>query len=180
MLALIGGTAATILDSYAQKMIALAGRLRPPLRLPDGYTVTVRLEDDDGRRRRRPRRGLPLDRAGRLAAQPTTAGVRRAPGGPQPSIATTGRPHAGERGPVRLMCEILDYRYARYISGDAEMIHPLIHRGLWRDLQVWLPAIDYSSLHEGEAVPRRAAPPVPVALKVYPPWAGCRSALGWR
>ena len=67
------------------------------------------------------------------------------------------------------MCEILDYRYARYVSGDAEMIHPLIHRGLWRDVQVWLPAIDYSGPQgPGVATDGRRTTTVPLVLKVYP------------
>jgi len=32
------------------------------------------------------------------------------------------------------MCEILDYRYARTLSGASQMIDPYIHRGLWRDV----------------------------------------------
>ena len=64
-------------------------------------------------------------------------------------------PLAGEYGPVRLMCEILDYRYARYASGSEQMIHPFIHRGPWRDVQVWLPAIDYEDASDG----RRAGAP---------------------
>jgi cytochrome c-type biogenesis protein CcmF len=81
------------------------------------------------------------------------------------------------------MCEILDYRYARYVSGDAEMIHPFIHRRLWRDVQLWLPAIDYAAAPGGAvAADARRATTVPVVLKVYPMalwlWLGLGLALG--
>ena len=69
----------------------------------------------------------------------------------------------------------------RYISGDAEVIHPLIHRGLWGDVQVWLPAIDYSA-QDGVVTDARRATTVPVVLKVYPLvgwlWVGLGLALG--
>jgi cytochrome c-type biogenesis protein CcmF len=93
-------------------------------------------------------------------------------------------PTAGDRGPVRLMCEILGYRYARYASGATQMMHPFIHRGLLRDVQVWLPAIDYTA---GSAAPgarpaaTRRVTTVPVVLKVYPLisllWLGLALAL---
>jgi cytochrome c-type biogenesis protein CcmF len=66
---------------------------------------------------------------------------------------------------VRLLCEILDYRYARYTSGATQMIHPFIHRGAWRDVQVWLPPIEYEM---ADGVAARRASTVPVVLKVYP------------
>ena len=47
VLALIGGSAATILDSYAQKMITWPDDFRQPIRLPDGFTVSVRIEDEN-------------------------------------------------------------------------------------------------------------------------------------
>ena len=76
-------------------------------------------------------------------------------------------PLAGDYGAVRLMCEILDYRYARYASDSDQMIHPFIHRGAWRDVQVWLPAVEYEQGTDGGAPARRAST-VPLVLKVYP------------
>jgi cytochrome c-type biogenesis protein CcmF len=102
------------------------------------------------------------------------------------SVYRDDRPSAaGDRGPVRLMCEILDYRYARYASGTTQMIHPFIHRGVLRDVQVWLPAIDYaaSPARGGASSPAtiRQVTTVPVVLKVYPLisllWMGLAFAL---
>ena len=58
------------------------------------------------------------------------------------------------------MCEILDYRYARYVSDSDQMIHPFIHRGAWRDVQVWLPAIEHEQASDGGRR-RGARPPCP-------------------
>ncbi len=170
MLALFGGSAATILNSYAQKMITWPDDFGQPIRLADGFTVDVRLEDErlgaDGARgggfRSIARVGWQLSQDGRI--------IEREEGH---SVYRDDRPPAsGDRGPVRLMCEILDYRYARYTGGATQMIHPFIHRGLLRDVQVWLPAIDYAAgLAAGGASPttiNREITTVPVVLKVYP------------
>jgi cytochrome c-type biogenesis protein CcmF len=170
MLALIGGSAATILDSYAQKMVRWPDDFGQPIRLPDGFTVDVRLEDEamtaDGARgggfRSIARVSWQLSQDGRV--------VERQEGH---SVYRDDRPPAvGDRGPVRLMCEILDYRYARYASGSTQMIHPFIHRGLLRDIQVWLPAIDYAAAAPADGASpmasARRVTTVPVVLKVYP------------
>jgi cytochrome c-type biogenesis protein CcmF len=183
MLALLGASAATILDSYAQKMITWPDDFGQPIRLPDGFTVDVHLEDDalapDGARgggfRSIAKVSWRLSQDGRLLERQEGHSVYR----------DDRPPAAGDRGPVRLMCEILDYRYARYASGTTQMIHPFIHRGLLRDVQVWLPAIDYTAgLAAGGASPAaitRQVTMVPVVLKVYPLisllWVGLALAL---
>ncbi|CAD5110268.1 cytochrome c biogenesis protein CcsA [Zestomonas carbonaria] len=44
------------------------------------------------------------------------------------------------QGPMRQLCEILDYRYARHVGDPGYMLHPFIVRGWSQDLQVWVPA----------------------------------------
>jgi cytochrome c-type biogenesis protein CcmF len=178
MLALIGGTAATVFDSYAQKMVRYPDEFGQPITLPDGYEVTVWLEGDgtlaDGARgggvRSVAKVGWRLVDDGRVLEAADGHAVYR----------DERPPASGEKGPVRLMCEILDYRYARYVSGDAEMIHPFIHRGLWRDVQLWLPAIDYSAAQEGgvAADARRATTPWCSRSIRWP--SGCGSVWGSR
>ena len=170
VLALIGGSAATILNSYAQKMITWPDDFDRPIRLPDGFTVSVRLEGEtetpDGARgggfRSVARLGWELAQDSRVIESEEGHSVYR----------DDRPPAAGDRGPVRLMCEILDYRYARYAGGETQMIHPFIHRGLLRDVQVWLPALDYATgLAAGgaaAAATSRQLTTVPVVLKVYP------------
>ncbi|MDR2188283.1 MAG: cytochrome c biogenesis protein CcsA [Azonexus sp.] len=46
----------------------------------------------------------------------------------------------GYQGPVRQLCEILDYRYARHVRDPGYMLNPFIIRGWEQDTQVWLPA----------------------------------------
>ncbi len=46
----------------------------------------------------------------------------------------------GYQGPVRQLCEVLDYRYARYAGDRGYVLHPFIVRDWSQDLQVWLPA----------------------------------------
>ncbi|MDP6237699.1 MAG: hypothetical protein QF670_03975 [Alphaproteobacteria bacterium] len=83
-------------------------------------------------------------------------------------------------GPVRLMCEIIDYRYARTLSGASQMIDPYIHRGLWRDVQIWLPAVEYRR-EEGNLENLRAPTTLPLVVKIFPMmtwlWLGLLLAL---
>ncbi len=46
----------------------------------------------------------------------------------------------GYQGPVRQLCEILDYRYARHAGDPGYMLHPFIMRSWQADTQVWVPA----------------------------------------
>ena len=41
-------------------------------------------------------------------------------------------------GPVRQICEILDYRYARYKAVPGYVLHPFIDRGWLADKQIWV------------------------------------------
>ena len=183
MIALFGGTVATVFDSHAQKMISWPDDFGAVHRFPDGFTVTLSLEDEgylrDGGRtegeangfRSVARVGWTLERDGALVDAREGHTVYR----------DSRPPAVGGQGPVRLMCEMLDYRYARYVSGDALMIHPFIHRGLWRDVQVWFPAIDYRAGGAASSAPERAPSTAPVVLKVYPLmswlWIGLALAL---
>jgi cytochrome c-type biogenesis protein CcmF len=184
VLALIAGTAATVFDSYAQRMIAYPEDFGGPIRFPDGFELSVTLEEDgvfaDGGR------GQGFRSIGRIAWQLEREGqiIEAADGH---AVYRDERPPlAGEHGPVRLMCEILDYRYARYASDSGQMIHPFIHRGAWRDVQVWLPAVEHGPASDG-AAPARRATTVPLVLKVYPLmswlWAGLAlmlAGVAWR
>jgi cytochrome c-type biogenesis protein CcmF len=184
VVALIAGTAATVFDSYAQRMVAYPEDFGGAIRFPDGFELSVALEQDgakaDGAR------GQGFRSIGRVAWQLEREGqiIEAADGH---AVYRDERPPlAGEYGPVRLMCEILDYRYARYASDSSQMIHPFIHRGAWRDVQVWLPGLEYEQASDGGA-PARRATTVPVILKVYPLmswlWAGLAAMLAgvaWR
>ena len=181
MVALGAGLAATVLDTYAQKLVAYPEDFGAPQRFPGGYALTVTLDDDGA-----VRDGMRAD-AGTLSAFRSIADVGWA-------LSRDGRvveersghaiyrdarpPVRGGAGAVRLMCEMIDYRYARAVSASGQMIHPFIHRGLWRDVQVWFPALEYKL---DDASTERQATKVPMVLKVFPMmiwlWIGLVTAL---
>lgn len=128
VVALVGGLAATALNTYQQITIApgtafdqwhsvIGGmqlRVLPDASRPDfsGYHAVARVELKEG--------GLTL--AGHALFQDSR-----------------GNPPAYQ-GPVRQLCEILDYHYARFASDRGYVLHPFIIRGWGSDLQVWVPA----------------------------------------
>lgn len=69
-------------------------------------------------------------------------------------------------GPVRQLCQILDYRYARYVSTPAYIVDPFIHRGLLEDTQLWVsPVYDNSETDGNRRIdPVRAT----VVIRTFP------------
>lgn len=164
MIALAGAIAATVFDSYSQKIVPAAA-LDEPLTFRGGYSLRIATvstaQTSDGARLAAPapafrsvaRVEWSLARDGQIVAGAQGHAVYR---DERPPASTSS-------GSVRLMCEMIDYRYARYVSGDKQMIHPLISRGLWRDVQIWVSAVSR------EPSATAAAPgKVAVILKVFP------------
>ena len=164
VVALVAGTAATVFDSYTQRMVAYLEDFGVPIRFPGGFALSVALEEDGAHADGGPGGFRSI---GRVAWQLECDGeiVEAADG--HAVYRDERAPLAGDYGAVRLMCEILDYRYARYVSDSDQMIHPFMHRGAWRDVQVWLPAVEHGTASDGYPPARRAST-VPVVLKVYP------------
>jgi cytochrome c-type biogenesis protein CcmF len=164
VIGLVGILAATVFDSYSQRFVAAPAGLSKPLAFPGGYRL--RIGGISGQRARDGVRAAGRDGGFRSVARVTWWLERDG------EVLTRARGHAVYRddrppystevGSVRLMCEIIDYRYARYMSGSKQMIHPLISRGLLRDVQIWIPAVSGS-----ESAPPNAGQ-VPVILKVFP------------
>ena len=89
VIALVAGTAATVFDSYAQRMVAYPEDFGSPIRFPDGFALSVTLEEDgihaDGGRGRA---------SARSAGSPGSSSVRARSSKPRtatPSIATSAR-----------------------------------------------------------------------------------------
>lgn len=146
--------AATLFDRMAQQTLDWPGQASTPLALPDGQSIAVSPDESGLRVRwRLERDGTEIERS--------EGAVHILDPAPVP---------AGQKGSQRLVCEILDYRYARQVSGGLRAIDPFIHRGLWRDIQVWIPALD-DTLPGG----------VPVVVKTFPlvswMWGGIGLAL---
>ncbi len=177
-LALISLLGATVFDSYAQKMISYPADFNKSLAFPDGYEVNLSMDNegvvDDGARGN--------FRAVARAAWTLKKGDDTVQQSEGQMIFRDERPPAQDtRSSVRLMCEILDYRYARYSVDNSRMLKPFIHRGLFRDVQVWFPSVEYSP--EGEpGKETRSSSEIPVVLKVFPMvtwlWAGLALAGG--
>ncbi|WP_230970886.1 cytochrome c biogenesis protein CcsA [Nitrogeniibacter aestuarii] len=70
---------------------------------------------------------------------------------------------ANDSGPVRQICEILDYRFARYANVSGYVLHPFISRSWMSDTQLWVnPAALINVADGGDA------PPVVAVLRVFP------------
>ncbi|CAA7611377.1 putative Cytochrome c-type biogenesis protein CcmF [Candidatus Terasakiella magnetica] len=156
--ALAAFLAATVFDSHTQQILRWPEDFGPPLRLPDGHRLTVTLgpETDDGGFDSTADIVWRQERDGRVVDQ--ASGTRHFRDGANPLRDT--------KGSQRLICEILDYRYARHVATPRRLLAPLIHRGLWRDTQIWLPPIEYGMAEDGRPV--RLASSVPVIIKTFP------------
>ncbi|MCP4330222.1 MAG: cytochrome c biogenesis protein CcsA [Alphaproteobacteria bacterium] len=185
MIVVGAGLAATVLDSYTQTMVQLPRDFGKQLRFPGGYSLRVGLTESDWKTDGARANGG--DAAFHAIARVEWALTRDG----QVVEAETGHtvyrdqrpPYSDEIGPVRMMCEIVDYRYARYASDDRQMIHPFISRGLWRDVQVWFPAVSYPSrLDATEGSLGEGSGTAPMVLKVIPAmswiWIGLCMVIG--
>lgn len=128
VVALIGGLFATVLNSYMQVNIAPASDLNAWHRVADQMQVRI----------------LPLSSEADFSGYRAVASVE---------LRNDGKTLAGHalfqdgrqlppayQGPMRQLCEILDYRYARHVGDPGYVLHPFIVRGWSEDLQVWVPA----------------------------------------
>ena len=177
VVAIASGTVGTVFDSYAQKTIKFPEDFGQSLALPDGYSVTLSLRDygaiDDGGR------GSGFYAIADASWSLTQGDNILEQQSGHTLFRDTRPPPQGERGAVRLMCEILDYRYARYADKSGRIMHPFIHRGLWRDVQVWFPSPEFKAGENGEPEPQPGR--LPLILKTYPMmtwlWIGLAMAL---
>ncbi|MDH3740318.1 MAG: cytochrome c biogenesis protein CcsA [Hyphomicrobiales bacterium] len=183
VMALFGGLSSTIFDSYSQRLIDLPQAVGQTQTFAGGYNVTIGSiasgQARDGGRATGPAGAFQT--IGEVSWSLQQDG-QQIDGGRGHTVYRDSRvATAGGTGAVRLMCEAVDYRFARYRSGDGQMIHPLISRGLLRDVQVWLPAAIPGGLKS------KTKMQVPVVLKIYPlislVWAGlivCIAGAAWQ
>ncbi|TDF84188.1 cytochrome C biogenesis protein CcmF [Pseudomonas sp. H9] len=128
VVALIGGLLATALNSYMPINIASASAPQEWHRVADQMQVRI----------------LPLSSEANFSGYQAVAQVELRSEGQvvagQALFQDRRELPPGYQGPVRQLCEILDYRYARHVGDPGYVLHPFIVRGWAQDLQVWVPA----------------------------------------
>ena len=172
---LAAGLVAMTLDTYASQDLVYPTSFGREIAFPGGYSAIVDMSgenyaDDGGRGATAAGAFHSVARIDWTLLQ-DGAVLDRASG--QAVYRDDRPPGVRSMGSVRLMCEMVDYRFARFMSGDRQMIHPVIHRGLLRDVQLWFPAVHYQARIGPDAAPEeleaaRAAGVAPLMLKVYP------------
>jgi len=136
---LVGGLAATALNSYLPLQLQV-GEDRGEWRdMSEGMQLRVLPADSH------------LDFSGyRAVAQVEVRQDRQTVKG-QALFQDARQAPPGYQGPVRQICEILDYRYARYAGDPGYMLNPFIMRDWAGDTQIWVPAS--SALMAGSTEP---------------------------
>lgn len=128
VVALIGGLSATALNAYMPINIS------PASTGDTWHQVTERMQV----------RVLPFDSVADFSGYRTVARVELRSDGDllagHALFQDARELPPGYQGPVRQLCEILDYRYARHVGDPGYVLHPFIVRGWTEDLQVWVPA----------------------------------------
>jgi cytochrome c-type biogenesis protein CcmF len=158
MVALWGALLATALNSYSQRVIELSDAWHET---PHGYSFRVTsLKVDrlaDGGRTK----GAESFRA--LAQIELKTPSHSVMSG-QTLYRDTRSAVQGYSGPVRQICEILDYRYARYANTPGYVLHPFIDHGWARDVQLWVSSAAAVAALEGGPQTSQAV----VVLRIFP------------
>ncbi|MFH1816045.1 MAG: cytochrome c biogenesis protein CcsA [Pseudomonadota bacterium] len=158
VIALWGGLLATALNGYSQHLIDIDGDWQ---RAHQGYAVRVTGLDVD----RAPDGGRTQGSGSfRALAQIEIATPEQGVLQGQTLYRDARSAIAGYAGPVRQICEILDYRYARYADQPGYVLHPFIDRGWARDLQLWVATSSAVAALEGGPQAAQAV----VVLRVLP------------
>lgn len=139
VLALVGGLAATALNSYLPLQLQV-GEDRGEWRdMVEGMQLRVLPADSH------------LDFSGYRAVAHVEIRQDRQTVKGQALFQDARQVPPGYQGPVRQICEILDYRYARYAGDPGYMLNPFIIRDWSGDTQIWVPAS--SALMAGSTEP---------------------------
>ncbi|MCW5580528.1 MAG: cytochrome c biogenesis protein CcsA [Luteimonas sp.] len=169
-----GGLLSTALNSYSQHEIIV---------------------DGDRQGWQRDRHGYAFRLAGIETGEVADGGVT-APGAIQALVRIQVRGPAGEEldgetlyrdtrapaerygGPLRQVCELLDYRYARHVAAPGYLLQPVIAHGWSHAVQVWVSPGELAAVVDGGQRPDTAA----VVIKVFPfsslLWLGLVIAVG--
>lgn len=158
MIALWGALLATALNGYSQRVIELSDAWHDT---PHGYafrvtSLEVERTADGGR----------TNGAGsfRALAQVELKAPSQSVVSGQTLYRDARSAVEGYSGPVRQICEVLDYRYARYANKPGYVLHPFIDHGWARDVQLWVSSAAAVAALEGGPQASQAV----VVLRVFP------------
>jgi cytochrome c-type biogenesis protein CcmF len=158
VVALWGGLLATALNGYSQHFIDVDGDWQ---REHHGYAFRITALDVDRTPDGGRTRGEGSFRAlAQIEIETPSSGVLRG----QTLYRDARSAIAGYAGPVRQICEILDYRYARYADQPGYVLHPFIDHGWGRDLQLWVATSSAVAALEGGPQAAKAV----VVLRIMP------------
>ncbi|MDO9596192.1 MAG: cytochrome c biogenesis protein CcsA [Azoarcus sp.] len=161
VLALWGGVLSTVLNTYSQQVLVLDDAPGEWTRDAHGYLFRIRAIDVD----RRADGGF-VGKEGhfRSIAQVELNTPSKGPISGQALYRDTRSPLAGYSGPVRQICEVLDYRYARFASSAGYVLHPFTDHDWGRAIQVWVsPAAAVAALDSGSGTAEAV-----VVVRVFP------------
>jgi cytochrome c-type biogenesis protein CcmF len=159
MLALWGALLSTALNGYSQHIIEQSDEWR---RDHHGYAFRVTSLDVDRSADGGVTGGQGSFRA--LAQVELQTPLQRVVGG-QTLYRDARSAVEGYCGPVRQICEILDYRYARYANQPGYVLHPFIDRGWTRDVQLWVSTAAAVAALQGSTEPSQKTV---VVLRFFP------------
>jgi cytochrome c-type biogenesis protein CcmF len=158
VIALWGALLATALNGYSQRLIELSDAWQDT---PHGYafrvtSLAVERTADGGRAKE----------AGsfRALAQVELKSPSQSVVSGQTLYRDARRAVEAYSGPVRQICEVLDYRYARYANTPGYVLHPFIDRGWTRDVQLWVSSAAAVAALEGGPQASQAV----VVLRIFP------------
>jgi len=148
MLALFAGLCATILDSNIIRKVTFPAAYNIPIGISDHLSIQVSPPGENFA----PGSGFREETEIRLLLRGSNRLVARG----QTLYQDSRKPLMSDIGPIRQYCEAVDYRFARLSRSGAQdrkshMLNPFIYRGIFYDLQVWLPATSYPGA--GDTVP---------------------------
>lgn len=135
----VGGTVGSVLNSYSQRVDGPDGVAKSWRQLGDGYEYRVIESTSTVENRAHNKRGFRQDATIELKV-------------PTQTVLMSGPVYLDERtypreysGPVRTICELVDYRFARFAGNPQYVYNPLVKHSWSQDIQVWFASHDAAS-----------------------------------
>ena len=143
---LIGLVTGTVLNTYVQHTESLGTSGTYERNLGDGYKYKIYpIGDSDGSEKSRQFANVASARVELV----TPDGEYQLSG--KYYVSKNGN-NSDFAGPVKAICELIDYRYARVKGSPAYVLHPLVHRSFIEDIQIWIYGPNVNSLESKKEI----------------------------